>query len=200
MSALLHANGEAAAAQAILDGRAPGVAPDGVDLEYRRLFESFGRDADGFISRDDLFARLRDCGILSDDPRIRGTVETLNGLDAGHRITYAEFKRIARQNSSLIKNAVQGNLAIPDFPGLLADFQEMFERVRENTAGRVADYIPQLGRVNPEQLAVAACTVDGQRLALGGAGVNFCLQSVSKRVNYCLALEEHGEAVVHRHV
>ena len=67
-------------------------------------------------------------------------------------------------------------------------------------AGRVADYIPQLGRVNPEHLAVAACTVDGQRLALGDAEVNFCLQSVSKPVNYCLALEEHGEAVVHRHV
>src|SRR6516162_3824884 len=155
MSDLLHVNGEASAAEAILDGRAlPDGAPDGVDVEYRRLFESFGRDADGFISRDDLFARLRGCGILSDDPRIRGTVETLNGLDAAHRITYDEFKRIARQNSSLIKNAIQGHLAIPDFPSLLADFQEMFERVRENTTGRVADYIPQLGRVNPEQFAV----------------------------------------------
>src|SRR5262249_27890722 len=177
------------------DGRAlPNVVPDGVDLEYRRLFESFGRDADGFLSRDDLFAKLRGCGILSDDPRIRETVETLNGLDAAHRITSDEFKRIARQNSSLIKKAIQGNLAIPDFPSLLADFQEMFERVRANSAGRVADYIPQLGRVNPEQFAVAACTVDGQRLALGDAEIAFCLQSVSKPVNYCLALEEHGAA------
>ena len=150
MSDLPHANGAAPAAQAIPDGRAlPDAAPDGVDLEYRRLFESFGRDTDGFISRDDLFARLRGCGILSDDPRIRETVATLNGLAATHRITYDEFKRIARQNSSLIKNAIHANLAIPDFPSLLADFQEMFERVRENTAGRVADYIPQLGRVNP---------------------------------------------------
>jgi glutaminase len=201
MSDLLKANGEAPSAQGTLDGRGlPDGAPDGVDLEYRRLFGSFGRDGDGFIARDDLFARLRGCGILSDDPRIRETVETLNGLDVGHRITYAEFKQIARQNSSLIKNAVRGYLAIPDFPGFLADFQEMFERVRKNTAGRVADYIPQLGRVNPEQFAVAACTVDGQRLALGDTSVNFCLQSVSKPVNYCLALEEQGEEVVHRHV
>jgi hypothetical protein len=86
MSDLLHANGEAPAAQAIPDERAlPDVAPDGVDLEYRRLFESFGRDRDGFISRDDLFARLRGCGILSDDPRIRETVATLNGLDVAHQ-------------------------------------------------------------------------------------------------------------------
>jgi glutaminase len=201
MSDLLHTNGEAPAAQAVLDGRAlPDGAPDGVDLEYRRLFESFGRDPDGFISRDDLFARLRGCGILGDDPRIRETALTLSGLDAAHRITYDEFKQVARHNSSLIKDAIQGHLAIPDFPRLLADFQEMFERVRKNTAGRVADYIPQLARVSAEQFAVAACTVDGQRLALGDAEVNFCLQSVSKPVNYCLALEEHGEAVVHRHV
>jgi glutaminase len=215
MSDLLHANGEAplaaddqsagrqvvGGAPANPDGRTlPAAAPDGVDREYRRLFESFGRDAEGFISRDDLFARLRGCGILSDDPRIREIVVTLNGLDAAHRITYDEFKRIARQNSSLIKNAIQGNLAVPDFPSLLADFHEMFDLVRENTGGLVADYIPQLGRVKPEQFAVAVCTVDGQRLALGDARVNFCLQSVSKPVNYCLALEEHGEAVVHRHV
>jgi glutaminase len=200
MSDLLQANGEAPAPQITLDGWAPDQLPDGVDLEYRRLFASFGRDANGFISRDDLFARLRGCGLLSDDPRIRQTVATLNALDGAHRITYDEFKRIARQSSSLIKNAVQGSLAIPDFSRLRADFQEMFERVLENNAGKVADYIPQLGRVNPEQFAIAACTVDGQRLALGDAEVNFCLQSVSKPVNYCLALEEHGEAVVHRHV
>ena len=201
MSDLLQANGEARAPQAILAGQAlSDGAADGVDLEYRRLFGSFGRGMDSFISRDELFANLRACGILIDDPRIRETVETLNRLDTAHHITYDEFKQIARQNSSLIKNAIQGNLAIPGFPSLRADFQEMFERVRENTAGRVADYIPQLGRVNPEQFAVAACTVDGQRLALGDAEVNFCLQSVSKTVNYCLALEEHGETVVHRHV
>lgn len=201
MSDLVHSNGEACAGQADLDGRElAAVAPDGIDREYRRLFESFGRDAGGLIAPDDLFARLRDCGILSDDPRIRQTAEMLNGLDAGHRITYDEFRRIARQNSSLVKKAIQGNLAIPDFPNLAADFHEMFDLVRENSGGRVADYIPQLGRLNPEQFAVAACTVDGQRLALGDAGVNFCLQSVSKPVNYCLALEEHGEAVVHRHV
>src|SRR5262245_56536799 len=132
MSDLLHANGEARTRQAILNGQAlSDGAPDGVDLEYRRLFGSFGRDADGFIARDELFAKLRACGILRDDPRIRETVETLNRLDPAHPIAYDEFKQIARHNSSLIKNAIQGNLAIPDFPSLTADFEEMFERVRE---------------------------------------------------------------------
>src|SRR5215813_11656768 len=135
MSNQLHANGEACARQAILAGPAlSDGAPDGVDLEYRRLFGSFGRNADGFISRDELFAKLRACGILIDDPRIRETVAALNGLGAAHPVSYDEFKLIARHNSSLIKNAIQGKLAIPDFPSLAADFQDMFECVRENTA------------------------------------------------------------------
>jgi hypothetical protein len=64
----------------------------------------------------------------------------------------------------------------------------------------VADYIPQLRRVDPEQLAIAVCTVDGQRFCVGDATIAFCLQSVSKTVSYCLALEQHGVDEVHRHV
>ena len=44
------------------------------------------------------------------------------------------------------------------------------------------------------------CTVDGQRFSVGDATTAFCLQSVSKTVSYCLALDEHGTEAVHRHV
>ncbi len=64
----------------------------------------------------------------------------------------------------------------------------------------MADYIPQLRNVDPDQLAIAVCTVDGQRFSLGDAAVGFSIQSVCKPINYCLALEEHGPEVVHRHV
>jgi len=37
----------------------PGAEPaDGVDLEYRRLFASFGQSADGHISRKELFFKF----------------------------------------------------------------------------------------------------------------------------------------------
>src|SRR5262249_14552468 len=50
----------------------PGAEPsDGVDLEYRRLFASFGQSADGHISRKELFSKLHQCGVLVDDPRIQ---------------------------------------------------------------------------------------------------------------------------------
>lgn len=66
--------------------------------------------------------------------------------------------------------------------------------------GAVADYIPQLARANPDAFALSVCTVDGQRVALGDVGVPFSVQSCCKPMNYALALEEHGEAGVHRYV
>src|SRR5262245_34618612 len=91
-------------------------------------------------------------------------------------------------------------MAILDFPELVADLKAIYESFIWNDSGAVANYILQLGRVKPEQFAIAICTVDGQRFAVGDSAVNFCLQSVSKPINYCLALEEHGETVVHCHV
>ncbi|MBS4730211.1 glutaminase A [Mycobacterium sp. SM1] len=64
----------------------------------------------------------------------------------------------------------------------------------------MADYIPQLKRVDPDKFGVAICTVDGQRFTIGDAHDLFCVQSICKPVNYSLALEEHGVATVHRHV
>jgi glutaminase len=76
----------------------------------------------------------------------------------------------------------------------------MYAELLPIRSGTVADYIPQLKRVDPEQLAIAVCTVDGQRFAVGDAATAFCLQSVSKTVTYCLALDEHGTDAVHLHV
>ena len=76
----------------------------------------------------------------------------------------------------------------------------MYARVRADNGGAVADYIPQLKRVDPEKFGIAVCTVDGQRFSTGDTSDLFCVQSVCKPINYSLALEEHGVAAVHRHV
>jgi glutaminase len=76
----------------------------------------------------------------------------------------------------------------------------MYEELLPVRSGAVAGYIPQLKRVDPDQLAIAVCTVDGQRFSVGDTAAAFCLQSVSKTVSYCLALDEHGTEAVHQHV
>jgi len=58
--------------------------------------------------------------------------------------------------------------------------KEAFKAVEPNTGGHVATYIPQLARVNPDQLGVAVCSVDGQQYSIGDDSVPFCVQSCSK--------------------
>jgi glutaminase len=177
------------------------AALTGAEAVYRKLFDSFDRDRDDKVSQWAVLSRLQGCGLLPDDPRIQ---EALAGLTAtegtSRQISFGQFKALAKHNSSLIQRAIAGNLAVPDFPALTGDLNRMYAELLPVTSGSVADYIPQLRRIDPDQLAIAVCTVDGQRFSAGDARTSFCLQSVSKTVSYCLALEEHGPDEVHRRV
>jgi len=186
-------------ARAVAGARRPN-GTTGTDATYRNLFDSFGADRDGRISPLEVLSRLERSGLRPDDPRIAEAMSGLAGDGASRQISFAQFKGIARHNSSLIRRAVEGNLAVPDFAALTADVSRMYDELLPVTSGAVADYIPQLKRVDPDQLAIAVCTVDGQRFSIGDAATAFCLQSVSKTVGYCLALDEHSTEEVHQHV
>ncbi len=187
-------------AKTVTDARPPN-ATAGTDTIYRSLFDSFNPDKDGRISPLEVLSRLERSGLRPDDPRIAEALTGLAGADGGSRqISFTQFKALAQHNSSLIRRAVEGNLAVPDFAALTADISRVYDELLPVSSGAVADYIPQLKRVDPDQLAIAVCTVDGQRFSAGDAGTAFCLQSVSKTVSYCLALDEHGTDAVHQHV
>ena len=187
-------------ARTVTQGRRPD-APAGTDAIYRSLFDSFNPDSGGRISPLEVLSRLERAGLRPDDPRIAEALTGLAGAEGGSRqITFTQFKALAQHNSSLIRRAVEGNLAVPDFAALTADIDRMYAELLAVRSGMVADYIPQLKRVDPDQLAIAVCTVDGQRFSVGDATTEFCLQSVSKAVSYCLALDEHGTEAVHQHV
>lgn len=81
---------------------------------------------------------------------------------SGKTITQSEFNDILKQNA-LVKKSLSKNLVISDFESFCRQIEEIFMETRKNESGKVADYIPQLARVNPEQFAVSICTVDGQR-------------------------------------
>jgi glutaminase len=187
-------------ARTVTERRRPDVTAD-TDAIYHSLFDSFNPDSGGRISPLEVLSRLERAGLRPDDPRIAEALAGLAGADGGSRqLAFAQFKALAQHNSSLIRRAVEGNLAVPDFAALTADITRMHNELLPVTSGSVAGYIPQLKRVDPDQLAIAVCTVDGQRFSIGDAATAFSLQSVSKMVSYCLALDEHGTEAVHQHV
>lgn len=76
------------------------------------------------------------------------------------------------------------------------DIEDIYWKCKSNADGKVASYIPQLARVNPDYWGVSVCTIDGQRFSIGDVNVPFTLQSCSKPLTYAIALEKLGQEVV----
>jgi glutaminase len=65
-----------------------------------------------------------------------------------------------------------------------------------NETGALADYIPELAKVEPNSFGLALATVAGDLYAVGDSEVPFTIQSVSKAFVFCLALELAGRDAV----
>ena len=68
----------------------------------------------------------------------------------------------------------------------------------EADRGRVADYIPALGRVGADQFAIAVVTADGTCVSAGDARTPFSIQSISKVFTLTLALGRVGAGLWQR--
>jgi glutaminase len=79
----------------------------------------------------------------------------------------------------------------------LAEFlRDMAEHVRPAFGkGRVANYIPELGRVEPRQFAIAVALCDGTVEVAGQADQSFSLQSITKLFALQLALNRGGDEI-----
>jgi glutaminase len=66
----------------------------------------------------------------------------------------------------------------------------LYNTVKSNTAGKLADYIPELSKANPDWLGIALVTADGHVYEVGDSRQTFTIQSISKPFVYGLALED----------
>ena len=82
--------------------------------------------------------------------------------------------------------------ALPASP-ILEYLESLRARFLGLTDGRVADYIPELSRADPDWFGICIATRDGFIYEVGDSRQPFTLQSISKPLTYGLALEENGE-------
>ncbi|MEA4903720.1 MAG: glutaminase, partial [Petrimonas sp.] len=67
-------------------------------------------------------------------------------------------------------------------------FQEIYDELQHiEDVGHVADYIPELAHVNPDQFGVHLTTVNGEHSAFGDSDVRFSIQSIAKVFSFVLA-------------
>ena len=77
---------------------------------------------------------------------------------------------------------------------------DLHQRVSDVGGGKIADYIPELGKADADTFGMALATVDGETYATGDADHLFTIQSVSKPFMYGHALQHYGRDYVLRHV
>lgn len=83
------------------------------------------------------------------------------------------------------------------------EIQSLIESIHRDAApflgsGRVADYIPELAKADPNKLGIAVATLDGTVFEVGDAEEAFSIQSISKVFALTLALGKVGDDLWHR--
>eukprot|EP00761_Pharyngomonas_kirbyi_P010108 gb/GECH01010126.1/.p1 GENE.gb/GECH01010126.1/~~gb/GECH01010126.1/.p1 ORF type:complete len:543 (+),score=126.82 gb/GECH01010126.1/:1-1629(+) len=173
-------------------------------LSSRKLkatFNSIDTEGQGYVYARDLLEELEKAGLKSSDARLSDFYSTLERKGGRNiKLDLEGFYDVIKNNSVLVCKALSGTLVIPDFTDFCSDLIHIMKDIQHYRGGQVADYIPYLAQVDPEQLGFAVCTVDGQQFGHGAFKTDFCVQSCSKPITYCLALEENGSDTVHSHI
>ncbi len=107
---------------------------------------------------------------------------------------------MGNEDNSFLSKFSKGTLKINNWEEFTEIIKEIFNDVKSDNKGSVADYIPQLANVNSELFSLCVVSVDGQVLELGDKTSIFSIQSCSKPITYGIALENYGEDIVHNFV
>jgi len=69
---------------------------------------------------------------------------------------------------------------------------ETYRRIKKVNSGKVADYIPELAKADPNLFGIAFVSCDGDMYEIGDSKKTVSIQSISKVFTLAKAVEEHG--------
>ncbi|XP_074126092.1 glutaminase liver isoform, mitochondrial isoform X1 [Sminthopsis crassicaudata] len=149
-------------------------------------------------------AALRATGLQTSDPRLRDCMSQMRRMvresSSGGLLDRDLFRKCVSSNIVLLTQAFRKKFVIPDFEEFTDHVDRIFEESKERTGGKVAAYIPQLAKSDPDLWGVSLCTVDGQRHSVGQTKIPFCLQSCVKPLTYAISVSNLGTEYVHKYV
>lgn len=104
----------------------------------------------------------------------------------------------SQQTATPAQPVLNGRNNVPGIPASHVDqmLADIYQRTRHLQDGAVADYIPELSKVQPDAYGLAIATMKGQVYSIGEADSPFTIQSTSKALTYCMALEHCGRSNV----
>lgn len=153
-----------------------------------------------YITKTDVLDLFQIYGIQHTDYRIAQIMHRLSFYEVYDKIFFKDFEHIIEQDFSILERCCQHNFVIPDFANFTSKIRDIFKNVSNIETGEVANYIPELAKINGNKFGLSICTIDGQIFNIGDSFEKFCVQSICKPINYCIALEDHGVEYVHRYV
>ncbi len=83
------------------------------------------------------------------------------------------------------------------------DYQTILDEIQQEIQpllglGKVANYIPALAKVDPNQFAMSITLFDGTQYSVGDADTLFSIQSISKVFTFTLALKFYSKSLYER--
>lgn len=153
----------------------------------------------------DIINYLKCNGFDDSDLRLQKLFKLLKHNDYEYKtnINLDEFLQIIidSEQSVLLNKIFSNNLIVPDFTYFSNEIKNIFDELKlENNNGNLADYIPQLSKVDPNLFGISICTIDGQRFKYGDYNEYFCIQSSVKPLLYGLALEEYSNEIIQKYI
>ena len=151
-------------------------------IDTKSIFRAIDEKRSGTISAAAIVDCLAVSGIDIGDARLASFRARLDEL-GDSPIDAATFESLLDSSGSLVSRVTKGELVIPEFEAFTRQLSEIFDEVKSQRDGKVADYIPQLARVSPDYFGVSVCTIDGQRFRLGERSKVVARASCSRRVS-----------------